>query len=284
MMDAQGSSRTNKFDRLPFLVGGLLTLAIGFFFLSALVFWPPSNDTHPNKLGNLIHAPPNELGDFVGGIASTLAFVWIIVTVWLQSRELAAQRQQLELNRVELGETRRATEEMAKAQSEQVKILQRQGDIFEHELRGLIETDAGLEFEQLLVSFSRFLRNFPEPKWEYIKTRKNGGSSKGSLQIAGNYLIEDREPEQQILLLHSLVTHNKHQLDEFIHNGWISLHPKKFEFPALLLDKLNEVLELENRLSSAQRIKLRDLKLAETRDTLLAIKNGDYWMEEETDI
>lgn len=35
---------------------------------------------------------PNEIGDTLAGLAGSLAFIWLIVTVWIQSAELAAQR------------------------------------------------------------------------------------------------------------------------------------------------------------------------------------------------
>nr|WP_256471805.1 putative phage abortive infection protein [Oceanicola sp. 502str15] len=47
----------------------------------------------------------NEIGDTLAGIAGTLAFLWIIVTVWLQSQELAAQREVLSATEEEFHES-----------------------------------------------------------------------------------------------------------------------------------------------------------------------------------
>ena len=67
----------------------------------------------------LITSPPNEIGDTFAGVAGVLAFLWIIVTVWLQSQELAAQREELKLTRGEIKDQRQATQDMAFAVAEQ---------------------------------------------------------------------------------------------------------------------------------------------------------------------
>jgi len=56
----------------------------------------------PTKLGHFLLSPPNEIGDTLAGIAGALAFLWIIITVLLQSQELRAQRQELKAQRQEL--------------------------------------------------------------------------------------------------------------------------------------------------------------------------------------
>lgn len=80
----------------------------------------------PSKFRAFLDSSPNEVGDTLAGFAGALAFIWLIATVWLQSQELAEQRQ-------ELREQRIATQEMAKAQEKQVGILAQQGAIFEDE-------------------------------------------------------------------------------------------------------------------------------------------------------
>ena len=49
-----------------------------------------------------IESPPNEKGDALAGIAGSLAFLWIIITVLLQGKELTLQREELERTRVTL--------------------------------------------------------------------------------------------------------------------------------------------------------------------------------------
>jgi len=42
-----------------------------------------------------LESPPNEKGDALAGVAGSLAFLWIIITVLLQSNELSLQREEL---------------------------------------------------------------------------------------------------------------------------------------------------------------------------------------------
>ena len=72
---------------------------------------------------------PNEFGDMLAGIASTIALIWIIVAVFLQKNELVAQRKVLEAQLEELSLARkeyRSSQEIwriqAEAMREQAKI------------------------------------------------------------------------------------------------------------------------------------------------------------------
>ena len=100
------NQKTDKFCRLsnPLFLGGFVTLA---FF--ALIAWLGFQKTCyfdvnlvsqcTNNFQKFANSPPNEVGDTLAGIAGSLAFLWIIVTVLLQSQELAAQRKELRLTR-----------------------------------------------------------------------------------------------------------------------------------------------------------------------------------------
>jgi hypothetical protein len=56
-------------------------------------------------LHEFLNSPPNAMGDTLAGFAGTLAFIWIVVTVWLQSSELAEQREQISLQTSEFEKT-----------------------------------------------------------------------------------------------------------------------------------------------------------------------------------
>ncbi|MFY0647236.1 hypothetical protein [Sulfitobacter geojensis] len=45
-------------------------------------------------------SPPNEKGDTLAGLAGSLAFLWIIITVLLQGKELSLQRDEIEKMRI----------------------------------------------------------------------------------------------------------------------------------------------------------------------------------------
>jgi uncharacterized protein YhaN len=80
--------------RSPILWGVLATVAVlAGFCLVVLVLGKPVV-AHSLSL--------NEVGDFFSGMAAPLAFIWLVVAVFLQRHELQAQREQLEQQREEL--------------------------------------------------------------------------------------------------------------------------------------------------------------------------------------
>jgi hypothetical protein len=56
----------------------------------------------------------NELGDFLGGVSSPLAFLWLVLGFFQQSREIRLSSQALHLQASEMREERAAMREEAK--------------------------------------------------------------------------------------------------------------------------------------------------------------------------
>lgn len=116
----------DKFWRFknPLMWGTLITFAFFsiLFLLGTSSICETTNGTEvcQNKFKIFLNSPPNEIGDTLAGIAGALAFLWIIVTVLLQSQELKAQRNELALQRNELELNRLESEKTAKALSQQV--------------------------------------------------------------------------------------------------------------------------------------------------------------------
>jgi len=112
---------------MPFIVGFALTslvVGVAIWSLNSGEVCDPSG-TCMSRWEALKASRPNEIGDALGGFAGALAFVWLIVTVWLQATELREQREEFE--------------KMADAQQEQVKLLVTQGEIFKDEQRQRLE-------------------------------------------------------------------------------------------------------------------------------------------------
>ncbi|SMP02749.1 putative phage abortive infection protein [Shimia sagamensis] len=105
--------------------GNPLFIGIGstkLFFAGIAVFalLPQRTDADWSwRIWSFLTAPPNEIGDTLAGVAGALAFLWIIVTVMLQSKELAAQREELRLTRIEMSEQKEATQELANTANRQ---------------------------------------------------------------------------------------------------------------------------------------------------------------------
>lgn len=115
----------------PIRLGFLLTFVVILGF--ACMAWQRSCLYLPSEVlecrtnwGRFLSSPPNEVGDTLAGFSGTLAFIWIIITVWIQGHELREQRKELELTRSELTLAR-------EAQEKQLEVMQKQADIFEDE-------------------------------------------------------------------------------------------------------------------------------------------------------
>ncbi|MFY0659353.1 MAG: putative phage abortive infection protein [Shimia sp.] len=88
--------------------------------IAVFAFLPQRTDDDWSwRIWSFLTAPPNEIGDTLAGIAGALAFLWIIVTVMLQSKELAAQREELRLTRLEMRGQKEATKALANTSATQ---------------------------------------------------------------------------------------------------------------------------------------------------------------------
>ncbi|MEZ5720324.1 MAG: hypothetical protein R3D59_00640 [Paracoccaceae bacterium] len=107
---------------------------------------------------------PNEIGDTLAGLFSSLAFIWIVVTVFLQSQELAAQRDELVLARAEAKRT-------ADALADQVELLQVQGEIFKDEQRQRAEQRADGALNETVEFLAERIRRRGEFNTEFRSRR-----------------------------------------------------------------------------------------------------------------
>jgi len=85
---------------------GSLVIFLTIFFIYGIPYCEEGREC-VTKLRWLFESAPNEVGDAMAGISSALAFLWIILTVMMQSKELKAQRSELKMTR---GEHRRQRE------------------------------------------------------------------------------------------------------------------------------------------------------------------------------
>ncbi|MGI9367570.1 MAG: hypothetical protein ACR2O2_01920, partial [Ruegeria sp.] len=91
------------------------------------------------RIVGFLFSPSNEIGDTLAGVAGVLAFLWIIITIWLQSQELAAHRKELKLAR--------------QAQEKQLETMEKQANIFLQEQQERSERNYGELFREQLQLF-----------------------------------------------------------------------------------------------------------------------------------
>ncbi|MGF6155815.1 hypothetical protein M2267_001043 [Ensifer sp. KUDG1] len=107
------------------LVAALSAFAIG-WWLSGRI----------NGIGEIVdQIKLNSLGDFIAGIISPLALLWLIATVRLQSKELALQRQEIAANRKVMVDQAKAADEQAKAANEQTNLMWTQSNALREQIK-----------------------------------------------------------------------------------------------------------------------------------------------------
>lgn len=89
---------------------GFVLVFLSIFYFVAMLF-PRRNDAWELlRRGDL-----NELGDFLAGVFTPLAFLWLVYGYFLQSRELRLQREELALTRKQLGKQTELLQEQVSA-------------------------------------------------------------------------------------------------------------------------------------------------------------------------
>lgn len=129
----------------PIAWGAGLTIALALTVTVLAILPGPEGLRRYSEFSQL---PSNAIGDTLAGIFAPLAFIWIVVTVFLQSMELAEQRKELELTRNELQLAR-------EAQEAQLGVMQKQAEIFEDEKQQRVWDRAEKVLDGLLVDLAR---------------------------------------------------------------------------------------------------------------------------------
>lgn len=140
----------------PTDTGWLLSLTIVIVLLRAGLIEDCHGGACTSKFEQFVKLKPSEMGDALAGFFSALAFIWIIVTVFIQSRELREQRK-------EFTQQREATQNMAKAMATQAAIFQneqrqrdenRAEELLNERLRSLVVTMSETGSRGLVWNFS----------------------------------------------------------------------------------------------------------------------------------
>lgn len=113
------------------------------------------------------HAPVkiNEWADYAAGASAPLAFLWLVVAVFLQSRELREQRQELAWTRKEFKHNRSVMQEQANEAKNQAAYILKQTTILEKN-----ETNAEAEriFNDMLENIATRLRQYVSSAWNIV--------------------------------------------------------------------------------------------------------------------
>lgn len=259
----------------PILVGILLTIIL----LSFITYLASINRCTLLDTGVLecrrnlqwfLDAAPNEIGDTIAGIFATLAFVWIVVTVFLQSSELAEQREELRLTRLEF-------EKMSIAQGKQVEALTSQTELLKDERMLRNEESARSLLEELLRSLAPRLNQLSAGSILY--RRQTSPSSSEPIRERFYSGIPYSEPEDMESLdmyttrCISYVDGIFSQIGSRYSETDYSLEFHGFSLGVIdeLKAEVSKICELSPELSNAQRERLRRLRITRLNEILTDI-------------
>lgn len=228
--------------------------------LAVLAFVPYSTGSSgwEFKFWTLLKSPPNEIGDTLAGIAGALAFLWIIVTVQLQSKELKAQRQELELARHEYAK-------MAVAQNKQVEVLEKQSRIFEDEQRERDEARSRALLDERVEALARLIREKGKPRWGY-QALKDGARVIGDVSLYSRALGESSD--EAIRTYSTFACRKAVKLAELSDQGAITGLKGERSFLIECTKACAGVLKLKERLSEADKVFVDSLRLEELNTAL----------------
>jgi hypothetical protein len=237
----------------PLQVGGALTKS----FLMAIILLAilPQYTAESGwqfRFWAFLLSPPNEIGDTLAGIAGVLAFLWIIITVWLQSIELKEQRK-------ELSEQRKATQEIAKRMDQQ---------------------SAKEHLDALLLSLRRKVLNVENSISTWKWTRNSKVEEHCLIPESLKELSEEEiffpTLRQHVLNALALSTAAKQGRD-----GYTDLQPAFSNVSLFFADSfLDAFTDLRKRLGADQTVRIVDLEVEDLLRLLQHLRDADIWSEQ----
>ncbi|MDO6521957.1 hypothetical protein Q4578_10175 [Shimia thalassica] len=231
-------------------------------------------DNCSNKVVGLLKAPANEVGDALAGIAGALAFLWIIVTVMMQSKELASQREELRL-------TRRESKKMAAALEAQAEIFRdEQRQRKEDRLRAFID-----EQLKLVVDKMHFYR-----KSAIVRLRMIGqdveivegfvekkGANLYRINLFGKEKLEG-DADESLQLYSMNVSPILFLLDD-LPDDYVEVYtPRNKLRVAEVISELEKIEEVIPELDASQLSRLNRIRFARILKTWRTFYTAPFWM------
>lgn len=269
-------------SREPLKVGGALTKS---FLISIVLLAILPQHTLENgwqvRIWAFLLSPPNEIGDTLAGIAGVLAFLWIIVTVWLQSMELKEQRKELQATRVELKLTR-------ETQQEQLIAFKAQGVIFLDEQKQRKEVTEREVLNERIILLSSKMNFFRNDTFIIAKAGKYfsgervhfvSGSVPSGLKMG--MLPEDKglSPQDEILQASIFFEHLFDVLNEIQSSGGLVTRSDGKAYFREVLELFKEIAASQNRLGPADKYVVDRLRIRRSQRVMNDILELTIWEE-----
>ncbi|SPJ30419.1 hypothetical protein TRM7615_03952 [Falsiruegeria mediterranea M17] len=220
------------------------------------------------------YAPANEVGDTLAGLAGALAFLWLVLTVFLQGKELRAQRQELQLTRIEMKGQSAATQDMAAAMKQQSEAAHEQIAYLRLQNEREKRKGASEDFDGLCKLVEKILGSSDWEKVHWLAREWGGdGEVVQEFGLGGRrevFSADDAGISRLYSQTLSLVT----RLDDEIVETQL---PPKYACFRRLLEAVKEINDLRHDLSPDRLAEFNGWKLDRVLVFLLKIDEDQYW-------
>lgn len=291
-------SQRPKKSKVTWILIALTTgYAVGFYFLAVQTKACDPSDVliSPNWFHGfwdrfLACRQINELGDTLGGAFAPIAFLWLAGTVFIQSQELAAQRQELD----ETQSVMREQLEVARQQVEETKastaLFKKQTEILERDQQSRDEAQADAEFDEMVKNFlvnlfvvGGFL--FTASKWEQRYQAANKTTNWRKFEGVPYIIIPSDQHEKLDDISNTICLNIENAIDA-LKAPQVKIEPESWssEVFDLIYFNLNEIIKKRDDISKKHailsrryRLDLMKANLASLDDAVKANKAAPEW-------
>lgn len=198
-------------------------------------------------------------GNFFAGIFAPVAFIWLVAAVWIQSQELAEQREEIRLTRLEFEENRLVMKEQANEARRQAELIGFQTDILKRQ-------DSDRLDEQRQKNFSEEIQNLAD----LIHHNLSGvkllvGKDQYGQENYTNFNKTARAKDDYILQFGEFIRRSLSELGIY---GEYSIDPNVVDMIALASQMVDGIIVLGNATGSRGSMTLDRLKIAELSRSL----------------
>ncbi len=197
----------------------------------------------------------NEFGDALAGAFAPLAFLWLAGAVFIQSRELAAQRKELGLARDEARQTRAVLAQQAAESRAATAFIGEQTVILKAQQTQKEQEEADEEFDQMLNAFrSRYF----DASLKLLIEMKDGNQGETFFQLCAEKKFSADD------FLHSMyVRTSLNVVKDFYHRGLVLSGWRNREYFMEMINKFEEIIVFTKRLTPAHQQRAKALRLEE---------------------
>ena len=222
-------------------------------------------ETCASNLEHFLKSRPNEIGDTLAGLAGVLAFLWIIVTVMIQSQELREQREELKQSRHEYAKMSAALEAQAAVFLDEQKQRSeiRAEELLAAQLSRL--RDVLIDHEERLV-------------WGYVHVDQDGSRTGSESDLLCGF-SQGWDIDGILKHINTYIADSIRDITSDLENKEITKKPQRDLSQDEIVELLYEIDKLEDELSEGQRFRLMMLDLHGLAEQIASVLDDETLWE-----